>query len=267
MTQFSAPAWILGEHVDAMPALRSAGFDAVELDAVSGFDPFAARKQAEAHGLAVGVLCAEYTVDRDFASLDPGTRRAASDHLQRTLEWAEIVGAEGIIVVPTFMTEPPREEPREAAVERAAEAITAGLADYGRNHPWVAIEAINEDETYLVRTLNQAAELVAMTEHPAVGLLADVYHMHRAEGDALLDTFLRHAHLVRHVHLADGNRRIPGAGGIDLDGFLRTVKQSGYSGGLGLEPEPVTIEELASGRRYVGDLWRVIQGGWDGDTP
>lgn len=261
MTRFSACAWILGEEVDAVTELQSAGFDAVELDAVTGFDPVAARRHAEDHGLGVGVLCAEYTLDRDFASLDAGTRRAASDHLQRTLEWAETSGAAGIIVVPTFMTAPPADEPRDAAIDRVATAITEGLTDYGREHPWVAIEAINSDETYLVRTLDQAAELAEMIDQPGVGILADAYHMHRAEGDALLDSYVRHAPLVRHIHLADGQRRTPGAGGIDLEGFLRTVNDCGYSGGIGLEPEPVTTEELANGRRYVRELWQVIRGG------
>lgn len=266
MTQFSACAWILGEEVDAAPVLRSAGFDAVELDAVTGFDAVAARQHAEDHGLGVGVLCAEYTLDRDFASLDAGARRAASDHLQRTLEWAEIAGAAGIIVVPTFMTAPPTDEPRDAAIDRVANAITEGLTGYGQERPWVAIEAINSDETYLVRTLDQAAELAEMIDQPAVGILADAYHMHRADPDTLLDRYLQHAHLVRHVHLADGERRTPGAGGIDLEGFLRTVNQSGYSGGIGLEPEPVTTEELARGRRHVRELWRKIRGGWDEES-
>lgn len=261
MTRFSACAWILGEQIDAVPALRSAGFDAVELDAVTGFDPVAARMHAEDHGLGVAVLCAEYTLKRDFASLDLSARRAASDHLQRTLEWAEIAGAEGIIVVPTFMTSPPSDEPRETTVNRVADAITEGLVNYGQERPWVAIEAINSDETYLVRTLEQAAELADMIGQPAVGILADAYHMHRAEGDALVDSYVRHAPLVRHIHVADGRRRTPGAGGIDLEGFLRTVNDLGYSGGIGLEPEPVTTAELARGRRYVRELWQTIRGG------
>ena len=91
----------------------------------------------------------------------------------------------------------------------------------------MAIEPLNLYETHLVRTLADAEELRAAVDHPAAGLLADVFHMNIEERSMAAALCRRTpTHLV-HVHLADSNRAEPGAGHIDFDGGARRAARGG----------------------------------------
>lgn len=251
--RISVCAWVLGDEPDPVGTLAGAGFESVELDAGAGFDAASLRASVDAHGVGVAALCAEWTLERDLASPDKRLREAAAEHLRRSLEWADVVGSPGVIVVPTFRTDPdPGDEPT-AAVERAAATIRDACTGYGRDRPWLAVEPLNRTETYLVRTLRQAADLVDRVGEPGVGLLADSYHM-LLEESSPVEALDAHADMVLHVHLADHDRRTPGSGRLDLYGFLKTLRRRGYTAGVGLEPYPASIPELVLGGDHVERL-------------
>ncbi|HEV2445925.1 MAG TPA: sugar phosphate isomerase/epimerase family protein [Candidatus Sulfopaludibacter sp.] len=80
-----------------------------------------------------------------------------------------------------------------------------------------------------------------------VGLTLDVWHWYHA-GATRADIVAAGASRIVHLHLSDckklppeevrdNQRVLPGEGVIDLVGFLRTLKQIGYQGGI--SPEPI----------------------------
>lgn len=82
---------------------------------------------------------------------------------------------------------------------------------------------------------------------PNVGLTLDVWHWYHA-GATKADIVAAGKDRIVHVHLSDcarmppeevrdDHRLLPGEGVIDLVGFLRTLKQIGYQGGI--SPEPI----------------------------
>jgi len=82
---------------------------------------------------------------------------------------------------------------------------------------------------------------------PHVGLTLDVWHWYHA-GATKADIVAAGKARIVHVHLSDAlkmppeevrddHRVLPGEGVIDLVGFLQTLKQIGYEGGI--SPEPI----------------------------
>ena len=99
----------------------------------------------------------------------------------------------------------------------------------------VAVEPLNRDETNFINTVAEGAAVVREAGHPNIRLLADIYHMLREnEGpEALVDA----GPLLRHVHLAEKDRRTPpGVAGDDFRPYLRALRRAGYAGAISLVP-------------------------------
>jgi sugar phosphate isomerase/epimerase len=94
-----------------------------------------------------------------------------------------------------------------------------------------------------VHTLNEVDELRVLTGSSQVALMADVFHMN-IEEDSLTSPLRAHAGQLRHVHLADNQRRAPGTGSLDLAAVLGALDDVGYAGALALEFLPATDAAL-----------------------
>lgn len=71
-------------------------------------------------------------------------------------------------------------------------------------------------------------------DNPFVGLALDFHNMNMTEA-SIPASILRAGHWVRHVHLADNNRRLPGAGHIDFRAGLAALQAIGYDGWYSFE--------------------------------
>ena len=97
----------------------------------------------------------------------------------------------------------------------------------------VALEAINRTETNFLHTLSEAVEHARAIGLPAVGVLADAYHMHMESEPFwhLLET----NGLLKHVQVCDAGRSFPGSRSMDLWGFFAYLNHLGYSGTVSVE--------------------------------
>jgi len=98
----------------------------------------------------------------------------------------------------------------------------------------IAVEPLNRDETNFINTVGEGAAIVREAGHPSVQLLADIYHMLREnEGP---DALVTAAPLLRHVHVAEKDRRTPpGVAGDDFRPYLRALRRAGYGGAISIE--------------------------------
>jgi D-psicose/D-tagatose/L-ribulose 3-epimerase len=144
-----------------------------------------------------------------------------------------------IIVVPTAVgrvtPEADAASERRWAVESIREA--AGYAEQAGVR--LVIEALNRYESYLVNTLQAAAELAADINRGNVGVMADLFHMNIEEA-VLPDAISSVKEFVWHLHLADSNRRPPGMGHTDFRAIIRVLNSAGYEGALTMEFLPPT---------------------------
>jgi sugar phosphate isomerase/epimerase len=96
------------------------------------------------------------------------------------------------------------------------------------------LEPLNRYESrYLNRVADCLAALAAV-DRPGTGLLFDFFHVSIEEAD-IAQAIRLAGNRIKHVHLADNNRLLPGHGNIDWAGCIAALKSVGYDGYLNLE--------------------------------
>ena len=78
----------------------------------------------------------------------------------------------------------------------------------------IALEPLRRQESNLINTVAEAAELAGRTGCEAVMVLADFFHM-QEEKESLEHLFIFREQLA-HVHVADTGRLAPGTGEVPL---------------------------------------------------
>lgn len=119
----------------------------------------------------------------------------------------------------------------------------------------VLIEPLNRYESPYLNTVHDCTRLLEAVNHPNTGLLLDYFHM-SIEEESLSQSTLSAGKWVRHVHLGDSNRLLPGYGHTDFRACFATLKKIGYHGFVSLEcavtGDPYT--ELAKTSAFLSEL-------------
>jgi len=121
----------------------------------------------------------------------------------------------------------------------------------------IVIEPLNDRESNMILSVNEGYELWKKAALPHVWLLADSFHMHVAgEGYGVLN---KAAPALRHVHIADRDRILPGKlgeGGVDFKALFARLKSIGYTGRVSVEcPFPNLREESAFCMNFARGVW------------
>ncbi len=111
----------------------------------------------------------------------------------------------------------------------------------------IAIEAINRYETSLINTVSEGLEILSRLGMKNVGLLIDTFHMN-IEEPSIEKSIRQCGGRILHFHVADSNRRYPGAGHLDFPLILRTLAETDYNGYVSGEFLPYPSPEEAAQR-------------------
>lgn len=100
----------------------------------------------------------------------------------------------------------------------------------------VAIEPLNDQETNQITTVSEGVSLCREVDHPAVGVLADFFHMYKSgesfDGIREAGSLLWHVHCTRPA--ADRGCPTPADGAL-LAPFFTALHESGYDQRVSLE--------------------------------
>jgi sugar phosphate isomerase/epimerase len=224
---------------------RRAGFDGIELRA-KGDGHFAGRlpelRAAARAGVVMRTVCPD--TDHFIGDFDPDLRRDAIAQLRAQLSVIAELGGEGVLTpaswgmfslrLPPFTPPRPAEEDRKVLIEALVE-----LAEHAaREGVWLALEALNRYEDYMLNRLDQVADLAdeigRLTGTTAVRACADFFHLNIEEDD-LPKAIVAAGHLISHVHVDDSNRLQPGTGHLDFLGVFNALREIEYDGWHTLE--------------------------------
>ena len=106
-------------------------------------------------------------------------------------------------------------------------------------------EPLNRYETNLVRSIDEALELLRPLRTKNVKLLCDLFHMNIEEAD-IAAALRRAGALVGHVHFADSNRRAMGFGHTDVAPIAAALRETGYDGFVSAEVLPLPDSDTAA---------------------
>jgi 5-keto-L-gluconate epimerase len=113
----------------------------------------------------------------------------------------------------------------------------------------ILIEPVNRYEINFVNNLDEGADLLEKLDCQNAGLMPDVFHMNIEEVN-IGRSLVRHAGLIRYIHLADSNRLAPGQGHLDFDEIFKALKNAQFNGWASIEilpsPNPDTAAATAA---------------------
>jgi sugar phosphate isomerase/epimerase len=190
------------------------------------------------HGLTVATINAS-----DGLLGNPSQREQALTYGRACLELAHRLGAYGVTM--QSGAEPPSGQWLEVArtVAPDLQALGDAAADLGLE---LTLEL---HKSMLMATGQEAADLMALVDHPAVGVALDPSHATYA-GEDVAEIARKLGGLVKHVHLRDAIGQdilvVPGDGTVDFTALADALREIGYRRAAVIELEygDATAEEV-----------------------
>ena len=251
MYKYSMTQWIVGnENMEySFQRLAKYGYDGIEFAAEPyALDAKELRSLMARYGISCTSLCGIFPEERDLTAAAGEAADTAVHYVMDSVDLAAQVGAPLMIIVPSPVgrVAPPEDRSFDELWECAVKNIRRA-ADYAREKGVVlAVEAINRYETYFANTLEKALRLVNDVNHPAVKIMADLFHM-SLEERSIPESLRMVANKLVHVHIADNTREAAGLGSTDFKAAMRTLKDIGYSGSITMEFMPRLANPYESG--------------------
>ncbi len=153
--------------------------------------------------------------------------------LQQTFDRARQLGAEVMVFGAGRSRMRPEGMPYAVALRRLIRVARLAGDCAAANGLRIAMEPLNAGETNMLTSVAETAAFTAAADHPAVGLLADYYHI--AVGAEPVDD-LRRLIPLWHVHVAaQAGRRWPVEPEEGLVRFLGALRETGYDATLSVE--------------------------------
>lgn len=122
----------------------------------------------------------------------------------------------------------------------------------------IALEVLNRFETCLLTDCEEGVRFCRDVGRSSVRLLLDTFHMNIEEDD-LPAAIIRAGSLLAHVHVGEGNRKLPGMGHLPWKEIGESLRKIGYDGMVVMEPF------MKPGGKIGSDIkvWRDLSGGAD----
>jgi len=150
--------------------------------------------------------------------------------------------------------------PRAKALDQLRDFLALGADLAAARGITLVLEILNQGETNLVNTMDEALELVRSVGRPSLRTMVDYYHV-LTDGQSLTQVQQAGA-LLAHAHTSDAGRRPPGTAGSDQVAFLSALRAAGYDGRLSVECRFEDFDrEAPAALAYLKDIWRRLAGG------
>jgi D-psicose/D-tagatose/L-ribulose 3-epimerase len=241
-------------HWPIIEKLKAAGYDGVEIPMFEGeighYQTLGRRlKELGLASTGVGVMSGGSAISPDKAE-----RQGALDHLKWLADCTAAIG--GDLVAGPFH-QPlgvfSGRGPTDDEVKWCAEVHKAAAQYAAKAGITLAVEPLNRFECYFLNTMEQATALSALVGEPNYGYLFDTFHTNIEENDvpALITKTIG---AIKHVHITENNRGVPGAGHIPFQPIFDALKRAGYDGWMTIESFGSALPDLAAATK----IWRPL---------
>jgi D-psicose/D-tagatose/L-ribulose 3-epimerase len=262
--KFGVHALVFGDEWTAETARATCqaaaeiGYDLVE---VLMFDPWTLDLDATRAGLAgtglglrLGMALGPAT---DISSDDAAVAGRGEAAVARALEISAALGAPAVSGITYAAFNSYAAPPSEAQRARVVESLARLDRRAGELGVRLGLEPVNRYESYMVNTLDQAAEMIRDAGGRNMFVHIDTFHMNIEEGD-IPAAIQRNAGLLGYAHVADSNRGTLGGGHFDLVGFFRALAAVNYRGDFTVESfsSRVLSPGLVGGVRLWREAWK-----------
>ena len=245
------------EHLDFIADL---GYDAIELHIgdPASIDHKVLRRELDARGLSLSLVGSGLAFGQEglyWTHPDPEIRRKAIQRIKDHVDFCAEYGA--VLAIGVIRGQLQGADPAET--KRLNQMIldaTVECARYAEGTGAIlGIEPINRYEITYLMSMPETIEFARQVNSPAVGILADTFHMN-IEDVSIVESLKMAGKMLVHVHLSDSNRLAPGWGHLDIPSVVRTLEEIGFDRYISFEvlPKPSPKEAATQGITYVKSL-------------
>ena len=196
-----------------------------------------------------------------ISAQDEATRRRTIDVMLSLVDLCAALGGRYLVHGSPQQRRIDPGETREAALGRARDSFAAVAERAQKAGVVYCIEPLSPEQTPLINTLEEAAQLVAAIGNPAMKSMLDCSSAGRSEKvalPALVERWLP-AGLIAHVQVNDRNRRGPGQGEQRFAPLLGALTRHGYTGDLAVEPFDYVPDGPGAAARAIGYLRGILE--------
>ena len=122
----------------------------------------------------------------------------------------------------------------------------------------MCMEVVNRFETHILNTCEEGLAFCKEVDNKNVNILLDTFHMN-IEEDNIADAFRLAGDMLGHVHVGEGNRKLPGEGSLPWKEIGQALRDIGYSKGVVMEPFYYTGGQVGKDIK----VWRDLSEGAD----
>jgi D-psicose/D-tagatose/L-ribulose 3-epimerase len=246
--------FVTDEHWPIIEALKKTGFDGVEIPIFEGKVEHYEKlgKRLKDFGLAttgIAVMAGGSAISSDKAE-----RQKGLDHLKWLADCTAALGGD-VFAGPFYhpLGEFSGRGPTQDEVKYCAEVHKAAAQYAAKSGISLAVEPLNRFECYFLNTVGQAVELCKRVDEPNYGYLFDTFHTNIEENDvpSLIAPTIK---WIKHVHITENNRGVPGAGHVRFQPIFDELRKAGYDGWLTIEAFGSPLPDLAAATK----IWRPI---------
>ncbi|MBQ7714523.1 MAG: sugar phosphate isomerase/epimerase [Clostridia bacterium] len=172
----------------------------------------------------------------DVSSSDPAKRAAGVDWVVGILRQMVKIGSK--VLIGAFYNCWPNTEidgSKEAMWERSVNEMKkiASVAD--ELGIMLCLEILNRFESPILNDCEEGIRYCKEVGHPSCKLLLDTFHMNIEEDD-LPGAIRKAGDLLGHVHVGEGNRKLPGMGHLPWAEMGEALREIGFDGCVVMEP-------------------------------
>jgi sugar phosphate isomerase/epimerase len=222
---------------DSIKALKRAGYDGIELMVrdPGAFDLKEVAGLLEKHSYETSLVCTGEVYGQDklgFSDPDDTRRDEAIKRVKGAIDLAHMLGSQINLGRARGGYLP--DIPQEQSYKRAWDAVLQVTEYASKKDVRIALEPVNTLGLNFINSTAEGLEFVKKVASPYFRIMLDTMHMHIEDKD-IEATVNNSIDFVTFVHLADSNRRYPGAGVFDFPSFIGYLKKAGYDGYLSVE--------------------------------
>lgn len=249
-------ATITDKHIEVMEKLAALGYDGVEFPVFS-FN----NKQFKRLRQVLDRLKLKCTItscvppEANPTSKDAAIRRKALTFMKKTIETAEILGAEviaGPFTAPVGYFTGSR--PTEDEWKWGVDIMKKVAAETEKTGVLLTLEAINRFETYFINTLAGLCRFAKDVNHPNFKIMFDTFHAN-IEEENVAKAMKEAGKYIAHVHISENHRGIPGSGHIRFAEIFKTLKEMKYDNWCTVEAFSGSLPELAGATKIWRDMF------------
>ncbi len=242
---------------------KEIGFDILEISAgnlldMSREELTALRRQAERLGIEITSNIGPAKC-YDVGSCDPAVRERGILYLSDIMERMTVIGSDTLVgVMYTYWPNDFSDLDKPAIRGRGVESLKVLGERAGELGVTMCLEVVNRFETHILNTAAEGVDFCRDVNCPAVRLLLDTFHMN-IEEDNLADAIRTAGPLLAHLHVGEGNRKLPGQGHLPWTEIGAALNEIGFTGGVVMEPF------VTMGGKVGEDIkvWRDLSGSAD----